>query len=121
MPQSVVVADDQPSIRSLLVRVIHRVCPQAHIVDVGNGRGVFDAWQQSRPGLVLLDHGLPDMSGFHVLSYLKAQPDAPYVVVITGDSFLEEEALRRGADEVWLKPMDFGALIPHLSTLLRLR
>lgn len=118
MPHSILVADDNSSVRALLVRLIRRAQPEARIIEVDSGQGTLDGYHLHQPMLVLLDHGLPDINGFMVLQQLKVQPNAPYIIVITGDPRLEDEALARGADEVWLKPMDVTALLQHLTTLL---
>lgn len=118
MPLSILIADDNGSVRSLLVRLVRRVQPQAQVIDVDTGQAALDQCVQYHPGLVLLDHGLPDIDGFHVLRMLKADANAPYVIVVTGDSSLEQEALVQGADEVWLKPMDVTVLLEHLSKVL---
>lgn len=118
MPCSVLIADDQPSVRSLLIRLIRRAEPQAQIIDVADGRSALQMYQTNRPPIVLLDHGLPDISGFVVLDQLKAMPEAPYIIIITGDPGLEQDALKHGADEVWLKPMDVGQMMRQLAELL---
>jgi CheY-like chemotaxis protein len=118
MPCSVLIADDQPSVRSLLIRLIRRTEPHAQIIDVADGYSALQMYQTNHPTIVLLDHGLPDINGFVVLDQLKAMPQAPYIIVITGDPGLEQEALRHGADDVWLKPMDVGQMMRQLAELL---
>lgn len=118
MPSPILVADDNSSVRALLIRLIRRTQPDAQIVEAASGQDTLEHCRRQHPTLVLLDHGLPDISGFTVLQELKGQPDAPYIIVVTGDPSLEGEALARGADEVWLKPMDVSLLLQHLATLL---
>jgi two-component system, OmpR family, KDP operon response regulator KdpE len=119
MSQAILIADDNPAIRLLLVKLVRRVVPHATIIDVENGRAALDACTHQQPRLVVLDHGLPDMSGFAVLSQLKVQSKPPYVVVVTGSPNLESQARALGADDVWLKPMDVPTLLQELSNLLR--
>lgn len=118
MSVSILIADDQPIVRSLLVRLVQRANPHARIIDVATGQAALDMFQQLTPHFVILDHGLPDVNGFTVLRSLKAQPCTPYIIVVTGDSTLEDEARTIGADEVWLKPMEVTTLLPHLTELL---
>lgn len=118
MSDAILVADDNPTIRSLLIRLIKRVRPEAHILDAASATDALAVCHRDRPMMVLLDHGLPDMSGFAVLQQLKVQHEAPYVIVITGNPQLESEALARGADEVWLKPMDVQSFLHHLTMIL---
>ncbi|HEX6291999.1 MAG TPA: response regulator [Herpetosiphonaceae bacterium] len=93
MIDSILIADDNPSIRSLLVRLIRRTKPNAHIVDVGTGQAALEACYRRRPKLVILDHGLPDINGCQVLHQLKVDSRASYVIMITGDPDVEQEAL----------------------------
>ena len=118
MIDSILIADDNPSIRSLLVRLIRRTKANVQIVDVDTGRAALEACHQRRPSLVILDHGLPDINGFQVLHQLKIQSRPMYVIVITGDPDVEQEALAQGANEVWLKPMDVPAMLHQLGKIL---
>lgn len=118
MSTSVLIADDNAPVRTLFMRLIRRTDPQIHVLEVESGQAALDVCAQHHPELVLLDHGLPDISGFTVLQHIKGQQDAPYVVIITGDSRLETDALAQGADEVWLKPMDVSNILTHLTHLL---
>ncbi len=118
MASSILIADDNAIVRVLLVRLVRRARPEAHIVDVASGLAALEMAQRDQPSVVLLDHGLPDIDGFLVLKGLKELGCAPYIIMITGDGELESEALARGADEVWLKPMDVPQLLEHLSQIL---
>lgn len=118
MTTSILVADDNPAVRTLLVRLIRRASPRTEIVDVGSAKAALAACARRVPDIVVLDHGLPDTSGFCVLQYLKMQSAPPYVIVITGDPRLEQDARARGADDVWLKPMDVTVMLQHFTQLL---
>lgn len=118
MASSILVAEDNVAVRTLLIRLIRRANPETCVVDVEGGRDALEMFSQYHPSIVLLDHGLPDMSGFTVLDRLKVQSHAPYVIMITGDPSIEAEAIAHGADEVWLKPMDIGRMLPHLTHLI---
>lgn len=75
------------------------------------------------PDLILLDLGLPDISGIDVLQTLRADPvtrDIPVVVLsATGDRELRLKALAAGADDVFSKPCDDGLLLARVRNLLR--
>jgi CheY-like chemotaxis protein len=121
MASAVLIADDNAAIRALLIRMIQRASPGSTILDVADGTTALDYCRRYGPRVVLLDHGLPDICGFTVLQRLKAVPGAPYVIMITGNADLEQEALCKGADEVWLKPMDVAQMMTHLRHLLAAR
>ena len=118
MACAVLIVDDNSAVRSLLVRLIRRASPDATVLDVAEGAAALALCRRYQPRVVLLDHGLPDMSGFSVLRDLKALPGAPYVIMITGNPSLEQEALHTGADEVWLKPMDVPRMLEQLSQVI---
>lgn len=118
MIDSILIADDNPSIRSLLIRLIRRTTPHARIMDVETGQAALEAWQRQHPDLIILDHGLPDINGCQVLHQLKGQCQSIYVIMITGNPEIEEEALAEGANEVWIKPMDVPTMLRQLGRLL---
>lgn len=118
MIDSILIADDNPSIRSLLVRLIRRTTPHARITDVETGHEALEVWQRQHPNLVILDHGLPDINGCEVLHQLKVQCQSIYVIMITGNPEVEQEALAEGANEVWIKPMDVSTMLHQLGKLL---
>ena len=60
-----------------------------------------------RPGIILIDVGLPDGSGLELVAQL-TQPDAPkpLVIAMSGDDTLAEEALAAGARAFIAKPIN---------------
>ena len=118
MAHAVLIADDNLAIRSLLTRMVLRARPGTTVLDAAEGAAALDLCSRYAPDVVLLDHGLPDICGFAVLRTLKNLAQPPYVIMITGNPLLEQEALRKGADEVWLKPMDVPQLLDHLRHIL---
>ncbi|HEU4559807.1 MAG TPA: response regulator [Longimicrobium sp.] len=70
------------------------------------------------PDLVLLDLGLPDISGLDVARRIKADPvtrNIPVVALTGRDDDAERQALlSAGCSAFWLKPVDTQALIRSL-------
>jgi len=75
-------------------------------------RGSFDA--------VLLDLGLPDMPGQHLLPILREITDAP-IIVVSGRGTEQDkiEALDLGADDYVAKPFLPGELLARIRAALR--
>jgi len=60
---------------------------------------------QQTPSLVILDVGLPDMSGFELFKRLRAQVDVPVVFLTArGDEIDRVVGLEPGADDYVAKP-----------------
>jgi len=79
-----------------------------------NGREALDRAAEFDPGVVLLDIGLPDISGYDVARALRArQVDHPvYIAAVTGWGQPDDRvrALAAGFDQHVLKPTDAAML-----------
>lgn len=73
-----------------------------------------------RPNLVLLDIGLPSLSGIEVLKEIRHLDDQAKVIVITGYASVESAvlALRTGALDYVRKPYDVKALLKKIEHVL---
>jgi DNA-binding NarL/FixJ family response regulator len=101
----VLLVDDDALVRSGLRMML---AGAEHIEVVGeanDGRGVLSAVDLHRPDVVLMDIRMPQLDGIAATRLLRAQPDAPAVVVLT--TFDADElvlrALRAGAAGFLLK------------------
>ena len=80
-----------------------------HHVDFAiNGIAALDVAERGRPQVVLLDIGLPDTSGFHLVRQLRLDPELKdaFIVGITGMNIDRADALARGFNELLEKPVD---------------
>jgi DNA-binding response OmpR family regulator len=70
--------------------------------------------------LLILDMGLPEREGFHVLQELRARGKRLPVLVLTGRSDSDVVAcLDAGADDYMRKPFDFDELLARVRTRIR--
>ena len=71
--------------------------------------------------LVVLDLGLPGMSGMEVLRRLRKRESTVPVLILTARDALQDRVagLKAGADDYVLKPFDFEELEARLQALLR--
>jgi response regulator of citrate/malate metabolism len=96
----------------------YRVVAKAHTAGAA-----LDAITRVAPHLVLLDVYLPDASGLEVLRRLRALPGGgPDVILLTAARELTavRAAMRAGALQYLLKPVDFGALRARLEAYAEL-
>jgi len=70
---------------------------------------------------VVLDLGLPRLSGLDVLQRLRARRDATPVLILTARDTVEDriKGLDAGADDYLIKPFDMGELAARLRALVR--
>jgi two-component system KDP operon response regulator KdpE len=72
------------------------------------------------PDVVLLEIGLPDMSGIDVLRQIRRVSDVPILIYsVRTDEIVQVRALEVGADEYVTKPCSFLVLIARIKAVLR--
>ncbi|MEU5093337.1 response regulator transcription factor [Streptomyces sp. NPDC020996] len=95
-PLRVVVADDNPVVRAGLTALLSGREDITVVAEAADGRQAWDAAQQHRPDVVLLDVRMPGVDGISALPYLVRI--APVVMLTySRESEIVQEALRRGA------------------------
>lgn len=69
---------------------------------------------------IVLDLGLPDGDGQHLIQVLRRERDAPILVLTARDAIEERvRALDNGADDYLVKPFAFAELVARLRATLR--
>jgi two-component system response regulator AtoC len=108
--KSILIIDDDPLIRKTLSAHLSRQGYEIRIAEDG-GAGLA-AHAEMCPDLVLLDIRLPDIDGLEVLRRLKEQGHRSAVVIMTAydDMRTTVEAVKYGAFEYLVKPLDYVAL-----------
>ncbi len=117
---TVLYVEDNATNVKLMERIFERR-PQVSLVVATRGRAALELAREHRPGLVLLDLDLPDMSGEDVLRHLRSDPttaDAA-VVMVSGDAAPEQPARLRGlgATDYLTKPFDVARLLQLVDDL----
>ena len=114
----VLVIDDEPQIlRALRINLTVR---GYEVSTAATGAGALRAAAEQRPDVVVLDLGLPDMSGIDVLAGLRGWMTAPVIVLSARtDSSDKVEALDSGADDYVTKPFGMDELLARLRAAVR--
>jgi len=113
-PRTVMVVDDDETVRDMLNRFLTR--EGYEVVEVAGGTEVLEMARKYRPGAITLDVMMPHMDGWEVLSALKADPevrDIPVIMLTIVDNKNMGYAL--GADDYLTKPLDRGLLLDSLN------
>jgi two-component system, chemotaxis family, CheB/CheR fusion protein len=109
----VLLVEDNPDVAETLKLVLE--LDGHHVLLTHDGRGALKAAAAQRPDIVLLDIGLPDMSGYEVARRLRSEAttSGAMLVAVTGhgapsDCILAQEA---GIDQHLIKPVEPSALL----------
>ena len=119
----VLVVDDEPDVELLFRQQFRH--------DLRSGRFTME-FAQSAPAalqritdaadvsiiMILSDINMPGMSGLELLPKAKAaRPDVPVIMITAyGDAETKRKALEGGAEALFTKPIDFGALRSEIDT-----
>jgi two-component system, OmpR family, KDP operon response regulator KdpE len=112
--EHVLVVDDEPQIARMLKT---QLAPRGYRVEhVASGQHALMAARENPPDIVLLDVGLPDMSGVEVCRRLREWTSVPIIFLTVHDEEqMKVQALDVGGDDYLTKP--FG--IPELMARMR--
>ncbi len=114
----VLVVDDEPQIlRALRINLRVR---QYEVFTAASGAEALEVAGHHPPDLVILDLGLPDLSGMDVIHGLRGWTTVP-IVVLSGraDSTDKVEALDAGADDYVTKPFSMDELLARMRAAVR--
>lgn len=119
-PVRVLVVDDEPAIRRLLKTSL--AAEGYDVVEAATGEAGWAEFRRTKPDLVVLDLGLPDIDGKEVLRRIRETGLTPVIVLSArGDEHGKVEALDQGADDYLQKPVGLEELTARLRAALRHR
>lgn len=92
------------------------------VLTEGTARGAIDTTRDARPGLVILDLGLPDRPGLDVVREIRKDPDTAGtpVIALTGRVGAGEEqaCLEAGCNRFLAKPVAATQLLEELAVFM---
>lgn len=111
--------EDDPHITECLSLVFQMRWPEAEFVFTHLGRKGVELAKSEAPDIIVLDLGLPDISGFEVLRRIRLFSTVP-IIILTACSGEAEMAkgLDLGADEYMLKPFKQLDFLDRMKCLL---
>jgi two-component system KDP operon response regulator KdpE len=114
----VLLIEDEPQMRRFL-----RATLASHGYRVVEAKSAEEGLVQAKtrsPDVVLLDLGLPDMDGLHVIRSLRGWSSAPILILSARERESDKiEALDAGADDYLTKPFGAGELLVRIRVALR--
>ncbi len=121
MPEKILVVDDEDIIRESLSFVLQK---EGYIVsEAENGKVAYEKILQDYFDLVITDIEMPQMKGIELLEKISAFTAQTSVIMITAYGSLETaiKALRNGASDYILKPIEFDELLIKINRIFETR
>jgi len=119
---TIVYIEDDP-VNILLLEQYVALTSDVQLLVARDGESGLELARRWMPNLILLDMQLPDMSGLDVLDRLRADPATSglRVVALSADAMPAQvtEAIARGAEAYWTKPLALSKFKSELSKFLR--
>jgi DNA-binding NtrC family response regulator len=121
MAEKILVVDDEDIIRESLSYILRK--EKYEVEEAANGRIAFEMLKESSYDLMITDLEMPEMKGIELLDELKKVNLQTNTIVITAYGSMETAiaALRSGASDYILKPVEFDELLIKVKKLFEVR
>src|SRR5580765_2137027 len=117
-PLRILVVDDDPAMVGAITALVGTEGHQ--VITAYDGLTAVRRYREDRPDIVLLDLAMPGPDGFTVAGQMRAEGDAP-IVVVSGESgeAAKVRALGIGADDYLVKPFGRAELLARIAAVMR--
>ena len=116
----VLVVDDSPDIRRIVVRALLQ--ENCQCIEADNGITAVQLARRHRPDLIIVDINIPGIDGLEVVCQLRADPafeDVPMIAMTAyAVTSAADMARSAGCQRVFFKPFNIDTLAQEVRTLL---
>lgn len=117
---NILIIEDAASVVETISLALEMSWPDARIVSTALGEQGVEMVETESPDVVILDLGLPDISGFDVIREVRIFSKVPILILtVRSDEPDIIKALGLGADEYVIKPFKQLELVARLKALVR--
>jgi DNA-binding response OmpR family regulator len=115
---SVLVVDDEPIVRDVVVRYLRQA--GYHTIEAADGAQARRELSQGWPSLVVLDVMLPEVDGLDLCRWIRQRSDIPIIMLTArGEEADRIVGLELGADDYVIKPFSPRELVARVRSVLR--
>ena len=115
-PRKIMVVDDEPAIRDLIVAVLED--EGYEVVVAISGRRAIELLPQERPDLVLMDIMMPEMDGREAFRRIRELPDLAHTPVVMMSAATAPDRLAPRVSAFLAKPFDLDHLLETIARVL---
>ncbi|GLV55372.1 hypothetical protein KDH_22190 [Dictyobacter sp. S3.2.2.5] len=114
----ILIIDDSPEDRMIFRRYLQRNSSNSYqFYEAKTGEEALTRYEETRPDCILLDYGLPDMTGIMFLQHLQQLPHPPMTAVIiltgSGDEEIAVNAMKQGVQDYLIKDNITPQILQH--------
>lgn len=113
---NILLVDDDPAVRELLLELL--ALGDFDAVAVANGAEALTYLRTSRPDLLITDIDMPVMNGLELIRQVRADGDTTPIIAISGDAAHLIAADNLGAQDSFVKPLNFPLFMSAVNGLL---
>lgn len=118
MSRTILVADDDPHIRQLLVFALDKA--GLATIEAADGEATLALAEARQPDLVVLDINMPRLDGLEVCRRLRAAGDLPILFLSSRDDEIDRVlGIELGADDYVVKPFSPREVVARVMAILR--
>jgi CheY-like chemotaxis protein len=123
MQHTLLHVEDNPQNQKLVEQIIARRS-DLNLLTAADAKNGLELARTYRPGVILMDINLPDMSGFKALEVLRSEPATAHTPVIALSAnampLNVESGLAAGFFRYLTKPLDLGEFMDALDAALQI-
>jgi two-component system chemotaxis response regulator CheY len=117
MPK-ILIVDDAEFLRARISKMLR--ADSYEVLEAGNGVEAVETYKTNGPDVVLMDVSMPGMDGLTALKQIRAYDPQAKIVILTalGQESMALEAVRAGARDMVIKPIDRERVLISLKKIL---
>lgn len=118
----IVIIDDDPTDRWIMLRELKRLLPDVLISECDNVMSAIDAVRSDQPDVVLLDIQMPEISGLEGYGQIRDASARPVIYFLSSSSSNQDKntACELGANGYFVKPSSISGFADLASDILKL-
>ena len=118
MTKKILLADDDPNIREVIVFALEKAGMK--VTSARNGREALELFASVQPSLVVLDIGMPEMDGLEVCREIRKTSNTPVLFLSSRDEEVDRVVgLEIGGDDYVTKPFSPRELVARVNAILK--